>query len=409
MNVAVILAGGAGSRLDVSMPKQFLKIAGKMVIEHTIDAFEQNTNIDEIAIVSNLHYLREVESLVIKNNWRKTRKILTGGDERYKSSLSAIMAYNDEDTNLIFHDAVRPMISQRIIDDVIDALQNYNAVDVAIPSADTIIVVENDRIKNIPDRSVLMRGQTPQGFKLHTIRTAYEIALRDPHLKTTDDCGIVKKYMPEEKIYVVEGEDSNMKLTYKEDLYLLDKLFQLRSQTLKHRVSLDKLVGKVIVVFGGGSGIGENIVELSRKNGARVYSYSRKLNNVDIRHFNEVEQALQSVFTVEKRIDYIVNTAAILLKEPLVHMELNKIEEVIAINYIGMINVSIASFKYLEQSKGHLLHFTSSSYTRGRALYSIYSSTKAAVVNFVQAIAQEWDPFNIRINCASILKGPRHR
>lgn len=400
-NVAVILAGGDGSRLEASIPKQFLKIAGKMVIEHTVNAFEQNVNIDEIAIVSHPHYLREIETLIIKNSWKKTKKILTGGDARYKSSLSAIMAYNDEETNLIFHDAVRPMISQRIINDVVDALLNYNAVDVAIPSADTIIVVENNLIKNIPDRSVLMRGQTPQGFKLQTIKTAYQIALNDPYLKTTDDCGIVKKYMPDEKIYVVEGQDANMKLTYKADLYLIDKLFQLRSETLKRSVSLDKLFGKVIVVFGGSSGIGKSIVELSKKYGAKVYAYSRKFNNVDIRNFNEVSEALQSVASVEKKIDYIINTAAVLSKEPLVHMEHKKIREVIEINFQGMINISIASFQFLKQSEGHLLHFTSSSYTRGRALYSLYSSTKAAVVNFVQAIAQEWDPFNIRINCVN--------
>ena len=399
MNVAVILAGGNGSRLDTVIPKQFLKIAGKMVIEHTVDAFELNTGIDEIVIVSNPFYLGEIETLVLKNQWKKAKKIIAGGDERYKSSLSAIYAYDNANINLIFHDAVRPLISQRIIDDVIDALKSYNAVDVAILSADTIIEVENEQIKNIPDRSALMRGQTPQGFKLHTIKLAYEIALKDPFLKTTDDCSIVKKYLPDEKIYIVVGDNSNMKLTYKEDVFMFDKLFQLRSQMLKPGISLDLLNGKVIVVFGGNSGIGKDIVEVSKTFGAKSYAFSRTLNNVDIVNMVDVVNALQSVFSIEKRIDYVVNTAAVLSKEPLMHMDTVRVKGVVNTNFIGMVNVSMASFQYLKESQGHLLLFTSSSYTRGRAFYSLYSATKAAVVNFVQAIAQEWDPFSIRINC----------
>ncbi|MDB5248567.1 MAG: 2-C-methyl-D-erythritol 4-phosphate cytidylyltransferase [Segetibacter sp.] len=399
MNVAVILAGGSGSRLGVSMPKQFLKIAGKMVIEHTISAFEQNAGIDEIVIVTNPYYLYLVETMVLKNEWKKTKKILNGGNERYKSSLTAITSYNNDETNLIFHDAVRPLISQRIIDDVIQALETYNAVDVAIPSADTIITVEDNQIKNIPDRSTLMRGQTPQGFKLKTIKRAYELALQDADLKTTDDCSIVKKYLPDETVFVVNGEDCNMKLTYKEDLFLLDKLFQLRSISLNGSTFLEELKDKVIVVFGGSSGIGKDIVEVSRLYGAKAYPFSRSLNDVDISNIDSVNKAFEDVFSENKRIDYVVNSAAILLKEPLVSMDKDAINEIININYFGMINVSVASYPYLKESQGSLLHFTSSSYTRGREFYSLYSSTKAAVVNFVQAIAQEWDPFKIRINC----------
>lgn len=399
MNVGVILAGGSGSRLDASIPKQFLKIAGKMVIEHTVDAFELNPNIDEIVIVSNPVYLSQIETLVLKNQWKKTKKIISGGNERYKSSLSAIYAYDDPEINLIFHDAVRPLISQRIIDDVVEALNSYHAVDVAILSADTIIEVNDQQIKNIPDRSKLMRGQTPQGFKLHTIKQAYENALKDPNLKTTDDCGIVKKYLPEESVYVVMGEDSNMKLTYKEDVFMLDKLFQLRSQTLKPGLELDQLKGKVMVVFGGNSGIGKDMVEVAKTYGAKAYAFSRSLNKVDIENMNDVVKALESVYATEQRIDYVVNSAAILSKEPLMHMDSDKVKNVVNTNFLGMVNVSMASFPYLKASQGHLLQFTSSSYTRGRAFYSLYSATKAAVVNFVQAIAQEWEPFNIRINC----------
>ena len=231
-NVAVILAGGVGSRLGLSTPKQFFKVAGKMVVEHTIDTFESNPHIHEIAIVSNPFYISDFESIIIKNGWKKVKKILKGGQERYHSSLSAIKAYEDTDVNLIFHDAVRPLVSQRILNDVIAALETYKAIDVAMPATDTIIQVNDRFIQEIPDRSKLMRGQTPQAFHLETIKHAYDIALQDPAFKVTDDCGVVVKYLPEVPVYVVNGEESNMKLTYKEDTYLLDKFFQLRKSEL---------------------------------------------------------------------------------------------------------------------------------------------------------------------------------
>ena len=401
MNIAIILAGGTGSRLGYSIPKQFYKVAGKTVIEHTIDAFERNSHIDEIAIVIHPQYRNEIDDLIVRNPWKKVKKVLSGGSERYMSSLSAIQAYADNpDDNLIFHDAVRPLVSNRIIDDVVDALQHHNAVDVAVPATDTIIQVDpsGEIITDIPNRRFLRRGQTPQAFKVKTIQKAYQIALQDPDFVSSDDCGTVIRYLPEEKVFVVNGEESNMKLTYKEDSYLLDKLFQLKSMSLHDTTDLSQLNGKVLVVFGGNSGIGEKILLLAQQQNAKVYSFSRSQTGTDIACRQQVHNALQQVIQQEGHIDYIVNSAAILCREPLVAMDQEKINTIIRTNYDGMVNVSIESFPYLKESKGQLLLFTSSSYTRGRALYSIYSSTKCAAVNFMQALAQEWEPHDIRVN-----------
>lgn len=401
MNVAVILAGGVGNRLDKSHPKQFFKVAGKTVIEHTVNVFEKNRMIDEIAIVINPNYQVTIEDLVLSNRWKKVRKILKGGAERYHSSLAAVKAYAGAgNINLIFHDAVRPLISDRIIDDTVAALEKYNAVDVAIPAVDTIISTEGDFIDAIPERSKLRRGQTPQGFKLNTIRRAYELALQDPSFKSTDDCGVVLKYLPDEKIYVVKGEEVNMKLTYKEDSYLLDKLFQLRSFAFAGQdIPFEQLQGKVLVIFGGSYGIGAEIARIAEGYGAKVYCFSRSLNDVDISSAVRVRKSLEEAAAGAGRIDYVVNTAAILLKEPLNSMDYQAIRQMVEVNYLGMVNVAMESFPYLEKSRGQLLFYTSSSYTRGRAFYSIYSSTKAAVVNFVQAVAQEWESAGVRVNC----------
>ena len=149
-NIAIVLAGGVGSRLGLSTPKQFFKVAGKMVIEHTIDTFERNPHIDEIAIVSNPVYVPDVENIVLRNGWKKVKKILKGGKERYDSSLSAIHAYEGgEEVNLVFHDAVRPLVSQRIIDNVCEALNTYQAIDVTVPAVDTIIEADGDHIAEI--------------------------------------------------------------------------------------------------------------------------------------------------------------------------------------------------------------------------------------------------------------------
>lgn len=400
-NIAVILAGGVGSRSGLGTPKQFFKVAGKTVIEHTVNVFDNNSLIDEIAIVTNPLYNREIEQMVIRNKWKKVKKILSGGKERYESSLAAIDAYSsDPDCCLIFHDAVRPLISNEIIEGIVKALKTYNAVDVAVPATDTIIQVDakGEVIERIPDRWYLRRGQTPQAFRQSVIRKAYDIALKDPDFTSSDDCGTVVKYLPQEKVFVVPGEEVNMKLTYKEDSYLLDKLFQLRSTTVHDEADFHELKGKVLVVFGGNSGIGEQIVSMAGKYGAKVYSFSRSTTGTDIAQRDAVKKCFAQVYEKEGRIDYAVNCAAILVKEPLVTMNPDVIDSIIRTNYDGMVNIAVESFNYLRQTHGQILLYTSSSYTRGRAMYSLYSSTKAAVVNFMQALAQEWEADGIRIN-----------
>lgn len=401
-NIAIILAGGKGERFNANIPKQFAKVAGKSVIEHTIDCFEEHELIDEIAVVMNVNYIDKMESIILKNNWAKVKKVLAGGKERYDSSLVAIYAYEqEENVNLIFHDAVRPLLGHQIITEVITALNEYNAVDVAIPATDTIIQVDVEKkaIEQIPDRNKLYQGQTPQGFKLETIAEAYKLALQDSNFKTTDDCGVVRKYLPNEAIYVVDGAKKNMKLTHMEDLYFIDKLYQLDSIRQNIDVPYENLKDKVLVVFGGNAGIGKEICDIAEQYGAKVYAFSRKTTNTDISNIEQVQDAFDSVMKQENQIDYVVVSAAVLRKEAFHTMYLEDIDNMVDINYKGMIYVSKCAYPYLKESQGQLLHFTSSSYTLGRPFYSLYSSSKAAVVNFVQALSQEWSEVGIRVNC----------
>lgn len=231
-NIAVILAGGSGQRFGSALPKQFLPLAGKTVIEHSVEAFEQCTAIDEIAVVMHADYLPLMQEIISRNHWKKVRKLLPGGSERYLSTLAAINAYEEAaDANLIFHDAARPAVSQRIINEVVDALQEHEAVAVAIPATDTVFEVsgDGDSVMGIPSRNRLRCAQTPQAFRLDLIRNAYHKALEDKYLTSTDDCGVFLRYCPGNPIFIVPGEIANRKLTYPEDTILLDRLLNSKS------------------------------------------------------------------------------------------------------------------------------------------------------------------------------------
>ena len=243
-NIAVILAGGIGARVGGTLPKQLLPLQdGKSVLEHAVDAFEQSPHIHEICIVMHPDYIMHAEQMLLANAWQKVRHIIPGGKERWESSVQAIrqLGYKErgEEVNLLLHDAARPFVSQDIIARVCEALEEHEAVTVAIPSTDTVYEMADGKVARIPQRSTIMRAQTPQAFRLELIAEAYAKAF--PHLFTTqlggkegglsspllggvgggfptDDCGIVHEHMPQVPIYIVEGEEQNKKITFKEDI-----------------------------------------------------------------------------------------------------------------------------------------------------------------------------------------------
>ncbi len=222
-NIAIILAGGTGSRIGGETPKQFLPLDdGRSILEHSVDAFEQAPSIDEIAVVIHPDHVDTLQKLCQKNTWQKLSKIIPGGSERWESSWHAILAYLDLSPSLrvglLFHDAARPFVSQRIIADVAAALETHEAVTVAIPVTDTLYRVEDGKVREIPDRKDFMRAQTPQAFHLDLIADAYMKALAEDEIIATDDAGIVRKYEPRHPIFIVQGEETNRKITYKGDL-----------------------------------------------------------------------------------------------------------------------------------------------------------------------------------------------
>ena len=232
-NIAVILAGGIGARVGGNTPKQLLPLQdGKSVLEHAVDAFEQSPHIHEICIVMHPDYIMHAEQMLLANAWQKVSHIIPGGKERWESSVQAIKLLGDEakgeQVNLLLHDAARPFVSQEIIARVCEALEEHEAVTVAIPSTDTVYEMVDGKVARIPNRATIMRAQTPQAFRLELIAEAYAKALGADicdvpacsacHLPATDDCGIVHEHMPQVPIYIIEGEEQNKKITFKEDI-----------------------------------------------------------------------------------------------------------------------------------------------------------------------------------------------
>jgi ribitol-5-phosphate 2-dehydrogenase (NADP+) / D-ribitol-5-phosphate cytidylyltransferase len=227
--VAVVLAGGSGARFGTPVPKQLLPLAGRPMIEHSVAAFERAPAVDRILVVMAAGHTEAVGALLASGGYAKLRKIIDGGLTRTESTRRAIAELGDDECDVLFHDAARPLVSQQTIADCVAALAGHRAVGVAVPSSDTIAVVSDGLMTAIPHRDTLARCQTPQGFRLSVIRRAYQLADADPRfgeLPATDDCGIVLRYLPELGVHVVPGSEHNIKITYPRDLAVAEALLR---------------------------------------------------------------------------------------------------------------------------------------------------------------------------------------
>ena len=228
--VAVVLGGGTGTRFGAALPKQLLTLNGKTLVEHCVGAFASvgpdkgAPGIDEILLVMPPAYHDEAKRLV----GAQVSAIIAGGATRpdsVRNALAHIAARHDPaETGVLIHDAARPLVTPRIIKDCMAALQEHAAVGTAVPTADTILAVENGVIAHVPPRETLYRAQTPQCFHLATIAQAHALAAADPAYQPTDDCGVVLRYLPDIPVHIVPGSETNLKITYPTDLAVAEAL-----------------------------------------------------------------------------------------------------------------------------------------------------------------------------------------
>lgn len=230
MNIAVVLAGGSGSRMGmVDRPKQFIDIYGKPVIIHTLEAFEINSGIDAICVICVKEWQDDLAMWLKEYDIRKVKWIANAGSSRQESSLNALNAIKDDVSDedyVIIHDAARPLVSQKIINENIEKVKEYGACDTVIPAHDTVIrSLDEKTLDSIPARKELYLGQTPQSFKYSIVRKAYDdyFALdEDKRPVMTDDCGLVLHSGIE--IGMAMGDKLNMKITTMEDLLLVKSI-----------------------------------------------------------------------------------------------------------------------------------------------------------------------------------------
>lgn len=391
----VLLAGGSGTRLDSPIPKQFIRVAGKTIVEHSFEALHSYAPEARIVITVPADALEMARKL-----FSGTRaEVIVGGSSRQASAWAALKYLRaDPPKNVILHDSARPFLSHQIIHDVVDALESHEAVDVAIKTSDTIIVERDGFIQNIPKRDHIYRGQTPQGFRYGALVKSYEEIGPEKMGEFTDDCGIYMACHPMGQVRIVKGSSENIKITDSVDLVLADELFRIRQQQLAPNLNGLDLQGKHSVVFGGSAGIGKAIVQILEEAGSTVHSVSRR-TGCDIADHDQVEDTFERLMKEWGRIDHVVNAAGLLIKSPLEQQSPADVAQQVSVNLLGSLNVAQCAHAPLKESQGMLLQFSSSSFTRGRADYSAYSACKAAIVNLTQALSDEWKDDGIRVNC----------
>ena len=392
----ILLAGGSGTRLNSDTPKQFLRIAGKTIAEHSYDCLA--------SFAPEARFVVTVPSDALdfaKKLFDKTRaEVIAGGSTRQGSTLAALrhLSRSNPPRHVVIHDSARPFLNHQILHDVMEALQTYEAVDVAIRTADTVIIERDGLIESIPKRDHIYRGQTPQGFHYPALLQCYEEIGEKRIQEFTDDCGIYKACKPFGKIKIVNGSSDNIKITDSVDLVLADELFRIRSRRFTPNSEGLDLRGKHSVVFGGSMGIGKAIVQVLEEAGGEVMSFSRS-NGCDISEHGQVEQAIAQALQRWGRIDHVINAAGLLLKSPLSEQPPQEVARQVSVNLLGALNVAQCAHAALKATQGMLVQFSSSSYTRGRAEYTPYSACKAGIVNLTQGLADEWQDDGIRVNC----------
>lgn len=221
MIYALILGSGTGSRMGITkLPKQFLKLSNKPIIIHTIEQFILSNCVDKIVVSVAPDYQNYFKDLL--NEYKiEDVDIVIGGDSRSDSVINGcnyiMKNYSVSDDDIIItHDAVRPFVTSRIIYDNVKKIKDYDAIDTVIPATDTIVEIDDDIISNIPIRSRMFQGQTPQTFRLKELVNMYNSLTDDEKEILTDACKIYT--LKNKRVGYVSGEIYNLKITTKFDL-----------------------------------------------------------------------------------------------------------------------------------------------------------------------------------------------
>lgn len=232
MNIAIIFAGGVGSRMhSKELPKQFLCIYNKPIIIHTIEHFENNPDIDAIVVVCNKDWISYFKNLLLKYPIKKIKDIVPGGETGqlsiYNGLVSAEKIYDDEKTIVLIHDGVRPLINSELISQNIEAVQKYGSSITSGIVKETIVEIDNSsNIQMVPDRIHSRVAKAPQSFWLKDILATHRKALESGKKDFIDSCSMMHFYGF--SLHMIDGPYENIKITTPEDFYTMRAILQVK-------------------------------------------------------------------------------------------------------------------------------------------------------------------------------------
>lgn len=385
--------GGTGERFGSATPKQFHRLAGKKVFLYTLETFLNSGLFEEIILVCPTTWLDQVKEDTAHCNG--SISIAIGGATRQESSLNGLLACGNNIQLVVIHDAVRPFVSREILEKNIAAALMHGAVDTCISSADTLVYApDKNQIASIPNRAEYLRGQTPQSFSYPLILEAHLKAKSDGIFNNSDDCSLVLR--EGHCVYIVDGTEENIKITSELDLILAEQILRLKntcSSSLENTLSLK---GKRIAIAGGTGGIGSALCRLLETEGAIpiVLSRSAKAYPTDLTSYENASLTFDKILQDVGPLDGLINSIGLLKNKQLDQLSLEEIDSLISTNLTGV----IYSCKCAHLKKGgHIINIASSSYARGRKNFAIYSSAKAAIVNFSQGLAEEREDLKVNV------------
>lgn len=228
MIVAIILAGGLGLRFDKDVSKQFIELGDKPFLIHTIDVFESCSQIDKILVIAPKEFKSKTIDLIKKYKLKKIMDVIEGGGTRQESSYNSLKYLERRNvTIVVIHDAIRPFVTEQIINNSIESAKKYGAADVMVKATDTIVKVKNGFITEIPERKYLYHGQTPQAFKYNLIWEAHKKAKKEGYANASDDAKLILRIG--QRVKIIEGNYENIKLTNQSDLLFFKALFERKS------------------------------------------------------------------------------------------------------------------------------------------------------------------------------------
>lgn len=247
MNIAIIFAGGKGTRMGSEIPKQFLEINGKTILVHTIELFQYHNMIDKIYISTLKEYIPFVEKLVEMNNLTKVVSIIEGGKTSQDSIYNALKKAEEEnepDSIVLLHDGVRPFVSSDVITANIEGVKKYGNAITSIPAYETIMISENGKlVEDVTVRNETYIGQAPQSFYLKDIISAHDKIRNSEngYINMVDGCTILRTLGKE--VYLVKGNRGNIKITTPEDVYIFKAFLQYKENEQTFGLGLTNKIG----------------------------------------------------------------------------------------------------------------------------------------------------------------------